>query len=266
MGILTLLFALGETISESIHEKAEQRRAIEEKRRYENIDFYNIEHVTFDGTETAYRIETEEEFDPVMTDFLTRQDGWQHYETETVEYEVPNGLNYCFTIKYKNGETIYRAFHESSHLTKRLLEYCDDEEDSDDFFDEISNYDCNTTSPSKLKAIKEARDYLVYNSGFSYLGLIKQLEYNKISHEDKKLENSIEIKIKNDANQVIDSVQVSAVYFNAKEVVGYTTQFISEFPATSSIIETVYVPTDESGELIKFDKYEIIINAYNHEK
>ena len=89
---------------------------------------------------------------------------------------------------------------------------------------------------------------------------------SKISHEDKKLENSIEIKIKNDANQVIDSVQVSAVYFNAKEVVGYTTQFISEFPATSSIIETVYVPTDESGELIKFDKYEIIINAYNHEK
>jgi hypothetical protein len=98
----------------------------------DDIDFSNIDSVTVTDTEMTYRTETEEEFDPVMTNFLTDMDGWQHYETETVEYEVPNGLNYCFTIKYKNGETIYRAFHESSYLTKRLLEYCDDEEDSDD--------------------------------------------------------------------------------------------------------------------------------------
>ena len=176
MGILTLLFALGETISETIHEKAEQRRAIEEKRRYENIDFYNIESVTFDGTETAYRIETEEEFDPVMTDFLTRQDGWQHYETKTVEYEVPNGLNYCFTIKYKNGETIYRAFHESSYLTKRLLEYCDDENDADDFLNEIYDFNRKAGSSEKLKSIKTARSYLLNCSGFSYSRLIRQLE------------------------------------------------------------------------------------------
>lgn len=124
MGLLALLFALGETISDTIKEKNENHRALEERRRYEDIDWGNIECVTLDCTETAYRIEEEEEFDPVATDFLTRQDGWQHYETKTVEYEVEDGENYCFTIRYKNGTEIYRKFHETSPLTERLLEYC----------------------------------------------------------------------------------------------------------------------------------------------
>lgn len=124
MGLFTLLFALGATISDTIKENAENRRTLEERRCYEDIDWCNIEYVTFDYTETAYRIEEKEEFDPIMTIFLTRQDGWQHYETKTVEYEVENGENYCFTIKYKNGTEIYRKFHETSPLTERLLEYC----------------------------------------------------------------------------------------------------------------------------------------------
>ena len=69
MGLLTLLFALGSTISETIKEKAESYHALEEQQRYEYIDWNNIEHVTLDCFEVAYRIETEEEFDPVMTDF-----------------------------------------------------------------------------------------------------------------------------------------------------------------------------------------------------
>ena len=129
MGLLTLLFAFGSTISETIKENAENCRALEERRRYEDIDWGNIEYVTFDCTETAYRIEEEEEFDPIMTDFLTRQDGWQHYETKTVEYEVEDGENYCFTIRYKNGTEIYRKFHETSPLTERLLEYCNNNND-----------------------------------------------------------------------------------------------------------------------------------------
>lgn len=124
MGIFVLLSALIETISDTIKEKANNRRALEERRCYEDIDWGNIELVTLDCTETAYRIEEEEEFDPVATHFLTQQDGWQHYETKTVEYEVEDGENYCFTIRYKNGTEIYRKFHETSPLTERLLEYC----------------------------------------------------------------------------------------------------------------------------------------------
>lgn len=124
MGLFSLLFAFFEALGDTIRENRESRIAEEERRRYEDIDFDNIARVTFDGTVTAYRIEAEEEFDPVATDFLTRQDGWQHYETQTVEYEVEDGEDYCFTIKYKDGTEIYRKFHESSLLTKRLLEYC----------------------------------------------------------------------------------------------------------------------------------------------
>ena len=123
MGLLVLISALIETISDTIKENSENRRAIEERRHYEDIDWGNIEYVTLDCTETAYRIEEEEEFDPVMTDFLTQQDGWQHYETKIVEYEVEDGKNYCFTIRYKNGTEIYRKFHETSSLTERLLPY-----------------------------------------------------------------------------------------------------------------------------------------------
>jgi DNA polymerase III epsilon subunit-like protein len=125
MGLLSLLFALTETIKDSVKEK----NALREKKRYENIDFDNIESITLDDIETAYSIETEEEFDPVMSDFLTQQDGWQHYETKTVEYEVEDGENYCFTIRYKNGKQIQRKFHENSPITKRLIEY--DKEYSD---------------------------------------------------------------------------------------------------------------------------------------
>lgn len=125
MGLFTLLAALVGTISDTINENKNAQQEIEAKRNYENIDFYNIESVILSGIETAYRIETEEEFDPVMTDFLTQQDGWQHYETKTVEYEVENGKNYCFVIKYKDGAKIYRKFHETSQLSKQLLKYCE---------------------------------------------------------------------------------------------------------------------------------------------
>jgi hypothetical protein len=125
MGLFTLLAALIGTISDTVKENKNTQKEIEATRRYENIDFYNIESVIFSGVETAYRIETEEEFDPVMTDFLTQQDGWQHYETKTVEYEVENGKNCCFIIKYKDGTKEYRKFHETSQISKQLLKYCE---------------------------------------------------------------------------------------------------------------------------------------------
>lgn len=124
MSPLVVILALFATISDTIKEKAQNRRAREEQRRYEDIDWANIKSVSLDFTETAYRIEEEEEFDPVMTNLLTEEDGWQHYETKTVEYEVEDGENYCFTIRYKNGTKIYRKFHETSPLTERLLKYC----------------------------------------------------------------------------------------------------------------------------------------------
>lgn len=123
MGLLTLISALIATIKDTIKENVENARAEEEWQQYCDIDFDNIDYVVLEGTETAYRIEEEEEFDPVMTDFLTRQDGWQHYETKTVEYEVEDGENYCFTIKYKDGTKIHRVFHEDSSMTERLLKY-----------------------------------------------------------------------------------------------------------------------------------------------
>lgn len=147
MGLLVLITALFETITDTIKENHDKRCAIKEQKRYEDIDFNNIEYVTLDGTEQAYRIETEEEFDPVKTAYLTELDGWQHYETETVEYEVEDGANYYFTIKYKNGQTIYRKFHESSPLTARLLEYSNKNDNNnyeeiikeiDDVIDEIN--------------------------------------------------------------------------------------------------------------------------------
>ena len=125
MGCLVFIIALFNTIVEIIEEKCSEWVKRAQQKRNENIDFSQIDSVTLDGVETAYRTETREEFDIVMSDYLTQQDGWQHYETQTVEYEVEDGVNYCFTIRYHNGTEIQRIFHESSPLTQRLLTYCE---------------------------------------------------------------------------------------------------------------------------------------------
>ena len=88
----------------------------------DDIDFANIDSVTIIDTEMTYRIETEEEFDPVMTNFLTDMDGWQHYETKTVEYEVENGYNITFVIHYTDGSSEWKTYHESNPLAQRLQE------------------------------------------------------------------------------------------------------------------------------------------------
>lgn len=88
---------------------------------------------------------------------------------------------------------------------------------------------------------------------------------SKITHSETKLDDAIEVEITNTTKEEIDSVQITIAYYNAKEVINYTTQFIADFPADASIIETVYIPKDELGNTIKFDNYEVVINAYNHE-
>ena len=102
---------------------------------YDDIDFANIDSVTIVNTEMTYRTETEEEFDPVMTNFLTDMDGWQHYETKTVEYEVENGYEYTFLIYYTNGEDISRTYHESHPTAQRLLEI----QEQSNLFTELAN-------------------------------------------------------------------------------------------------------------------------------
>lgn len=86
----------------------------------DDIDFVNIDYVTIIDTEMTYRIETEEEFDPVMTNFLTDMDGWQHYETKTIEYEVENGYAITFLICFNNGANTTRTYHESHPIARRL--------------------------------------------------------------------------------------------------------------------------------------------------
>ena len=89
----------------------------------DNIDFENIDTICLFDSETVYSTVTEEEFDPISSDFFSELDGWQHYETTTVEYEVPNGENYFFLIVYKNGANEYRKYHSSSKFAKKLLNH-----------------------------------------------------------------------------------------------------------------------------------------------
>ena len=89
----------------------------------DSIDFDNIEIVYLANAETTYRIETEEEFDIVMTNFLSELDGWPHYETKTVEYEVSDGEIYTFLIFYENNDLETRQYHSSSRIAKILLNH-----------------------------------------------------------------------------------------------------------------------------------------------
>ena len=144
-------------------EKSTIRAVLKEKLNNNYIDFENISSVTLKGTVPAFRIETEEEFDPVMTNFLTEQDGWQHYETKTVQYKVPDGENYCFKIKYKSGRIIRRNFHESSPLTEKLLEYCNKHEplyETQNTFnaESCSDYEAAVADFNRLQTICELNE------------------------------------------------------------------------------------------------------------
>ena len=71
MGLFTLFASLVSTINDTIKESNKRQREIKVYDSYEDLDFPNIDSVTIVNTEMTYRIETEEEFDPVMTNFLT---------------------------------------------------------------------------------------------------------------------------------------------------------------------------------------------------
>ena len=100
MGLFILGVSLFETLREISKENKANRIALEEKRRYEDIDFGSIESVTLESIEQAFRTETREEFDAVGTIGLSNMTGQPCYATTTVHYEVPDGANYCFEIKF----------------------------------------------------------------------------------------------------------------------------------------------------------------------
>ena len=131
MSLLPLIFALYETVSDTVKEGFEIYRERKERKQYENIDFDNIASVTLDGIEPSYRIETEEEFDILSSSYLTDLDGWQHYETETLEYEVEDGNDYCFTIRYKDGTEIYKDYPVDRLKFKRGENVIDEKEEID---------------------------------------------------------------------------------------------------------------------------------------
>ena len=161
-------------------EKSTIRAVLKENLNNKYIDFEHIASVTLEGTQPAFRIETEEEFDPVMTNFLTEQDGWQHYETKTVQHEVPDGENYCFKIKYKSGRIIHRDFHESSPLTEKLLEYCNKHEP---LYETQNTFNAENCS-----------DYEAAVAGFKYLQTICELNENS---DEEDIICATEIKIAN---------------------------------------------------------------------
>ena len=86
----------------------------------DGIDFLNVDSVTIIDAEMTYRTETEEEFDIVTSNVLSEMDGWQHYETETIEYEVENGYDLTFLIYFTDNTSITKTYHETHPIAQRL--------------------------------------------------------------------------------------------------------------------------------------------------
>jgi hypothetical protein len=152
----------------------------------------------------------------------------------------------AFTLTiYDENKEITRVFEETAHaVTNGQTTY--HVVDTSGVLKENYTYEINVTGETKKDSSKIFTD--------------------KMTQKNSKKDNMIEIELTNTATNPIDSVQVAVVYYNAKEPVHYTSQFIADMPADASILEYVYIPTNETGELIKFDDYKVVITAYNHEK
>ena len=152
----------------------------------DDIDFDNIDMIHLSDSEQAYRTETREEFDIVTSTYLTDLDGWPHYETETVEYEVPNGENYTFVIIYKDGKHIIRKYHCSSPFAKKLLEHrklFNIEKELTDVFEEVRN----VFAPKPY-----ASDYEMACSHFKQMQQLYRLDDNS---DDDDFVRATEIKM-----------------------------------------------------------------------
>ena len=88
----------------------------------DGIDFKNISLITIIDAVEKYHEETRQEFDIVMSNFLTELDGWQHYETVDVTETVYDGIEYTFHISYKNNLQEERTYLETSRICQKLLE------------------------------------------------------------------------------------------------------------------------------------------------
>ena len=214
MGLFTLLSSLVSTINDTIKANNKRQREIKVYDSYEDLDFPNIDSVTIVNIEMTYRIETEEEFDPVMTNFLTDMDGWQHYETKTVEYEVENGYEYTFLIHYTNGKSISRTYHESHPTAQRLLEIEEESnlftelEDSINEVNEILNDTTQWGSPF---------DYNEVASKFSQMAKLYNLQETPTEQE---LIEATRLKttsmLMSDMKEYVESIQELLFYILAE--------------------------------------------------
>ena len=137
------------------------------------IDFGDIESVDIIDSQMTYIIEEREEFDPVMSNFLTDMDGWQHYETKTVEYQVENGYEYTFLISFFNSPSQMLTYHEDSPVAQKLIEISENSGLQQNIVDEFSQV-ANSLSSDVLfscgnvyEAAKENLEKLFWVCGLS---------------------------------------------------------------------------------------------------
>ena len=89
---------------------------------------------------------------------------------------------------------------------------------------------------------------------------------DKVTATSTKNDTEVVVELNNTTDNSIDAVQVAVLFKKANKVVGYTSQFITNFSGQSKLNEIVYIPTDEAGEPIDFENHEVIISAYNREQ
>ena len=88
---------------------------------------------------------------------------------------------------------------------------------------------------------------------------------DKFTSTSTKKETEIVVEFKNGTTKEVDSVQVGILYYNANELVNFTSQYVLNVGAGYTLNETVYIPTDANGNTIKFDKHEVVITAFDNE-
>lgn len=77
-------------------------------------------------------------------------------------------------------------------------------------------------------------------------------------------ETALDVEYQNNSDKNIDTVQVAVLFYKDDKVIDYTSQYISDVDAKGKRRELVMIPTNEKGDVIRFDKHEVIIKAYNN--
>lgn len=85
----------------------------------------------------------------------------------------------------------------------------------------------------------------------------------QVELKHQKENGDIIFTLKNNSTQTINVIEFEVLYYKDNKIIKYNTLGYNNLEASRMLGDTIYTPQDKNGKKLDFDKYELIVRAYN---